>query len=52
PSAVQQAAFPVPTGSAAVVVVCAVLLVVIGFIPDVREIASLFFEQAATMATP
>jgi NADH-quinone oxidoreductase subunit N len=52
PAEVQRAAFPVPTGSAAVVVVCAVLLVVIGFIPDVREVASLFFEQASTMATP
>lgn len=52
PVDVQRARFPVPTGSAAVVVVCAVLLLVIGFIPDVREVAGLFFEQAATMAMP
>ena len=46
---VQQAGFPVPRASAVVIVACAALLVVIGFIPYVREITQVFFD-GATMA--
>ena len=54
PEAARRAVFPVSTGSAAVVVVCAVLLLVIGFVPDVRDVASAFFDQtaAATVLLP
>ena len=48
----REASFRVPTASAAVLVACAALLLVIGFVPEVRELTTLFFEQAATMATP
>lgn len=47
---VKKATFAVPTGSAAVIIVCAVLLLVIGFVPGVREITQLFFEQGGPMA--
>jgi len=47
---VRQAAFTVPAASATVLIACAVLLVVIGFLPWVREITQVFFEQGASMA--
>ncbi len=48
PEPVRASAFPVSRGSAAVVLVCAGLLVVIGFVPGVREMASTFFDAAFT----
>ena len=49
---VQQAGFPVPRASAAVIVVCAALLIVIGFIPYVREITQVFFDGGAMAILP
>ena len=49
---VQQAGFPVPRASAAVIVACAALLVVIGFIPYVREITQVFFDGGAMAILP
>ncbi len=47
---VRRAAFPMPVASAAVIVACAVALVVIGFVPGIREVTQLFFEQAGSLA--
>lgn len=49
---VKQAVFDVPRASAAVIVVCAALLVVIGFFPWVREITQVFFESASMATMP
>ncbi len=49
---VRQAGFPVPKASAAVIVACAALLVVIGFIPYVREITQVFFDAAPMAILP
>ncbi len=46
----RQASFPVPAASAVVIVTCAALLLVIGFVPGVREATVGFFQQAGTMA--
>ena len=43
----KKATFPVPTGSAAVLVLCAVLLLIIGFVPGVRELTEVFFTTTA-----
>jgi NADH-quinone oxidoreductase subunit N len=47
---VKKATFSVPTGSAAVIIACAVLLLIIGFVPGVRDLTQLFFEQGGSMA--
>ncbi len=49
---VKQAGFPVPKASAAVIVACAALLVVIGFIPYIREITQVFFDSGAMAILP
>ncbi len=46
----RQASFPVPAASAVVIVACAALLLVIGFVPGVREATVGFFQQAGAMA--
>ncbi len=46
----RQASFPVPAASAVVIVTCAALLLVIGFVPGVREATVGFFQQAGAMA--
>ena len=48
----RQAGFPVPRASAAVIVICAVLLLIIGFVPGVREITQVFFEAAPMAILP
>lgn len=47
----RQSTFPVPTSSAAVIVVCAVILLVIGFVPGVLEITQVFFEQGGSITS-
>ena len=49
---VKEAGFPVPRASAAVIVACAALLVVIGFIPYVRELTQVFFDGGAMAILP
>ena len=49
---VQQASFSVPTASAAVIVACAGLLIVIGFVPWVRELTQVFFDVAPMAIMP
>ncbi len=44
--AVRERSFPVPRLSAAVLVTCAVLLIVIGFVPFVRDMTQAFFVGA------
>ena len=44
--------FPVPASAAAVIVACAVLLLLVGFVPGVREATVGFFAAVAPMATP
>ena len=48
----REAGFPVPRASAAVIVVCAALLLIIGFVPGVREITQVFFEAAPMAILP
>ncbi len=48
----RQANFPVPKASAVVIVACAALLLVIGFVPGVREITQMFFEATPMAIMP
>jgi NADH-quinone oxidoreductase subunit N len=45
-AAARTAPFPVPTLSAATIVICMVLILVLGFIPDLYEITQAFFVSA------
>lgn len=49
---VKGGAFPVPQTSSGVLVVCATVLVVIGFIPYVRDLSSAFFAGTAMAFLP
>ncbi len=49
---VQAHKFPVPSLSAAVLVACAVVLTVIGFVPVVRDLPMVYFDVAFTGGTP
>lgn len=51
PDEVRTAAFPVPASAAAVIVACAVLLVVLGLIPGLYEITGGFFGAAGAPPT-
>ncbi len=48
----RQAGFPVPRASAVVIVTCAALLIVIGFVPWVRDITQVFFEAVPMAILP
>ena len=50
--AARRAAFDVPAASVAVIVACAVLLLVIGFVPGLREVSQGYFLDVLPMATP
>jgi hypothetical protein len=43
PAAAREAAFPVPRSAAAVLVICAVLLLVLGVTPGLLDVAGSFF---------
>ena len=46
----QERSFPVPGASAAVIVSCAILLLVLGFVPELYEVAGTFFASPAGVA--
>ncbi len=48
----RQASFPVPRASAVVIVACAALLIVIGFVPWIRDITQVFFEAVPVAILP
>ncbi|RMF59012.1 MAG: NADH-quinone oxidoreductase subunit N [Bacteroidetes bacterium] len=50
PEPVRQAAFPVPRVAAAVLVFCAVLVLVLGVVPGLLDVTGAYFEGAAAMA--
>lgn len=50
--AVQQAAFPVPLASQVVLVVCAALLVVLGVLPGLMDVAAAYFDGTAVALRP
>lgn len=49
---VQSSLFPVPRSSSIVLVTCAILLLVIGLVPGVRDLTLSFFMQGAVAALP
>lgn len=46
------ATFPVPAASAAVLVICAATLLVVGFVPQVRDVTDVFFQVSAMAIVP
>ena len=50
--ATREQSFPVSISEAAVVVVCVLVLLVIGFIPDVRDMLHLYFDTAMAAMSP